>query len=82
MQEIWTEASASLFLATHRRAYFKSITILVPSTWSNGTYEQASSETYDTVSQYSSQIFLPWRIWKNLLGMRHTTDYKILNGKI
>ncbi|XP_078482674.1 calcium-activated chloride channel regulator 3A-1-like [Ciona intestinalis] len=42
----WIEASAALYAATRKRAYFGNITILVPKSW-NGTYERAFDETYD-----------------------------------
>nr|XP_039257971.1 calcium-activated chloride channel regulator 3A-1-like [Styela clava] len=48
IKESWIEASESLFVATKRRAYFREITILVPSTWT-GYIEskRAEGETYD-----------------------------------
>ncbi|XP_070559946.1 calcium-activated chloride channel regulator family member 3-like [Ptychodera flava] len=36
LQEIFTNASKSLYRATNKRAFFKEVTILIPKTWSDG----------------------------------------------
>ncbi|XP_013401095.2 calcium-activated chloride channel regulator 1-like, partial [Lingula anatina] len=47
-QTYWTEASRALYLATQKRAYFRNITILVPSTWSAaGEFREATTQVLD-----------------------------------
>ncbi len=40
-----TKASAFMYTATRKRAYFKEVTLLVPESWT-GKYEAATSEVY------------------------------------
>jgi len=47
LKKIWTEASKSLYIATKERAYFRNITILVPSTWTAGTYQKSGKASYE-----------------------------------
>jgi len=47
LQKIFTEASEVLWEATRHRAYFKNITILVPTTWTNGSYNTSGRYSYD-----------------------------------
>lgn len=49
IQEMFTDASAFLYIATRQRAYFREVTILLPETWKrkNGT-GIAGRETYGT----------------------------------
>ena len=43
-QDIFTDASKLLFTSTHRRAYFKSVKIVIPRSWSNiGSYRTVSA---------------------------------------
>ena len=42
-----TKASGELYGATRKRAYFKSVTILVPQTWNLDEAEAALDENYD-----------------------------------
>ncbi|CAH1802573.1 unnamed protein product [Owenia fusiformis] len=46
LKEYITEMSSSLFTALKFRGFIGDVTILVPSTWKNKTYEQASSEHF------------------------------------
>ena len=55
LQNIWTDASKVLWAATKNRAYFGSITILVPRTWNKLSYSNATTETYDKVSNYKKK---------------------------
>ncbi|XP_006813357.1 calcium-activated chloride channel regulator 1-like [Saccoglossus kowalevskii] len=49
IQEVFTDASAFLCEITRYRAYFKSITILVPKSWTDDPqYETHNYETYET----------------------------------
>ncbi|XP_067673202.1 calcium-activated chloride channel regulator 1-like [Haliotis asinina] len=45
IKDMITKSSAFMYTATRKRAYFKEVTILVPSTWT-GTYSDATSEVY------------------------------------
>uniref|UniRef100_F7DXL2 Chloride channel accessory 2 n=2 Tax=Ornithorhynchus anatinus TaxID=9258 RepID=F7DXL2_ORNAN len=45
-----TEASFYLFNATKRRAYFRNINILMPSTWKANNYRKATRETYENAN--------------------------------
>jgi len=47
LKKIWTEASESLYIATKERAYFRDITILVPNTWTAGTYQKSGKASYE-----------------------------------
>lgn len=47
MQTIFTDASALLYTATHRRTYFKSLKVVIPNTWSK-------NNSYSTVSGFAS----------------------------
>ena len=48
IKTVMTNASAYMYAATRRRAYFNDITILVPETWSDGaSYEAATHEVFD-----------------------------------
>nr|XP_039256541.1 calcium-activated chloride channel regulator 3A-1-like [Styela clava] len=46
IKNMMTDASAALFTATKRRAYFKDVTILVPNNWKNKDYTPASKENF------------------------------------
>ncbi|XP_071106743.1 calcium-activated chloride channel regulator 1-like [Haliotis cracherodii] len=45
IKDMITKSSAFMYTATQKRAYFKEVTILVPSTWT-GSYSDATSEVY------------------------------------
>nr|XP_002731900.1 PREDICTED: epithelial chloride channel protein-like [Saccoglossus kowalevskii] len=48
LQVAFTDASDFLFTATKRRAYFKDISILIPTTWSHKSeYSNATKESYE-----------------------------------
>ncbi|XP_033110929.1 calcium-activated chloride channel regulator 1-like, partial [Anneissia japonica] len=48
LKEIFTEGSSFLFEATNHRVYWKTITILVPNSWTNlAEYKPAKTETFD-----------------------------------
>ena len=47
IKDLLTKASAELYGATRQRAYFKSVTILVPQSWNLDEAESAVDETYD-----------------------------------
>merc|ERR1712226_897879 len=47
IKELFTSASAELYWATRHRAFFKSVTILVPESWSMVVDEQAVAETVE-----------------------------------
>ena len=47
IKDLLTKASAELYGATRQRAYFRSVTILVPQTWNLDEAEPAVDETYD-----------------------------------
>jgi len=47
LQKIWSDASKSLYIATKERTYFREITILVPTTWTSGSYGKAGKVSYD-----------------------------------
>ena len=47
IKDLLTKASSELYGATRQRAYFKSVTILVPQTWNLDEAEAAVDETYD-----------------------------------
>ncbi|XP_077994547.1 calcium-activated chloride channel regulator 1-like [Glandiceps talaboti] len=48
IKEVFTAGSASLYVATRNRAYFKRISILIPETWSYSVdYEHITFENYD-----------------------------------
>ena len=50
IQEIFTDASELLYTSTHRRAYFKSIKVVIPKTWSNnGSYSTVSGLISSTI---------------------------------
>lgn len=47
--ESFKNASSYLYTATRNRAYFKNITILIPSTWQDkAMYQSATSQTFDS----------------------------------
>nr|XP_039272201.1 calcium-activated chloride channel regulator 1-like [Styela clava] len=46
IKNMMTDASADLFTATKKRAYFREITILVPSNWTSGKYAVSNKEAY------------------------------------
>ena len=47
-QSMFIEGSSYLYEATRRRAFFQSVTILIPTTWSRKPeYQQAKNESYD-----------------------------------
>ena len=47
-QAMFREASPVLFTAAERRAYFKTVTILIPMNWTNITIDRlANSEVYE-----------------------------------
>ena len=49
-QEIFNAASKLLYTSTHRRAYFKSVKIVIPRTWSNvGSYRIVSALISSTI---------------------------------
>lgn len=48
IKTVMTNASAYMYTATRRRAYFKDITILVPETWRDrALYERVTNERFD-----------------------------------
>ncbi|XP_075688593.1 calcium-activated chloride channel regulator 1-like [Rhinoderma darwinii] len=47
IQDMVKEASGYLFNATKHRLFFRSVKILIPSTWSNRNYSKIKTETYD-----------------------------------
>ena len=47
IKDLLTKTSSELYGATRQRAYFKSVTILVPQTWNLDEAEAAVDETYD-----------------------------------
>ena len=47
IKDLLTKASGELYGASRQRAYFKSVTILVPQTWNLDEAEAAEDETYD-----------------------------------
>ena len=48
---MFRESSPVLFTATEKRAYFKTVTILIPATWTNITIDRvANSEVYEVSS--------------------------------
>ena len=47
IKDLMTKASGELYGATRQRAYFKSVTILVPQTWNMDEAEAAVDENYD-----------------------------------
>ena len=47
IKDLMTKASGELYGATRQRAYFKSVTILVPQTWNLEEAEAAVDENYD-----------------------------------
>ncbi|XP_078515400.1 calcium-activated chloride channel regulator family member 3-like [Lissotriton helveticus] len=56
-----TEASVYLFTATQRRAYFKSIKILIPLTWTpNPSFSRAKTETFDKADVIIAEPFLKY----------------------
>ncbi|XP_078492119.1 calcium-activated chloride channel regulator family member 3-like [Ciona intestinalis] len=46
IKNMFTRASPTLFTATKKRAYFRNINILVPKTWTNGSYNEAIGLSY------------------------------------
>ncbi|XP_038601903.1 calcium-activated chloride channel regulator 2 [Tachyglossus aculeatus] len=50
IKEMMTEASFYLFNATKRRAYFRNINVLIPSTWKANNYRKATRETYENAN--------------------------------
>uniref|UniRef100_H2XVX3 VWFA domain-containing protein n=1 Tax=Ciona intestinalis TaxID=7719 RepID=H2XVX3_CIOIN len=46
IRNMFTRASPTLFTATKKRAYFRNINILVPKTWTSGSYQTAVGLTY------------------------------------
>ena len=47
IEQAFTKASAYLYTATRRRAYFRDVTILVPESWSSQSfYKQPGGETF------------------------------------
>ena len=47
IKDLLRKASSELYGATRQRAYFKSVTILVPQSWNLDEAEAAVDETYD-----------------------------------
>ena len=48
LQDMFTDGSLYLYNATKKRAYFDTVTILIPKTWSSKPeYRQASNESFD-----------------------------------
>ncbi|XP_069497826.1 calcium-activated chloride channel regulator 1-like [Ambystoma mexicanum] len=61
IQDMVTEASTYLFQATHRRAYFKSVKILIPLTWTkHATYLRAKTESFDKADVIVADPFLKY----------------------
>ncbi|XP_078506549.1 calcium-activated chloride channel regulator family member 3-like [Lissotriton helveticus] len=61
IKNMMTEASAYLFTATQRRAYFKNIKILIPLTWShNSSYSRAKTELFDKADAIVADPFLKY----------------------
>nr|XP_006824533.1 PREDICTED: calcium-activated chloride channel regulator 1-like [Saccoglossus kowalevskii] len=51
IKDAFTDASAFLYTATNNRVYFRNITILVPTEWSEDLgYVMSTSETYETAN--------------------------------
>lgn len=50
IQEVLNDASQVLFQATGYRAYFKEVTILVPTSWNMPTAQPATVESFDKAS--------------------------------
>lgn len=50
LQDHFTKASKSLYIATKHRAFFRKITIWIPKTWPNShtTHGPAGSETFES----------------------------------
>ena len=46
-QQMFIDGSSYLYTATKQRAFFKNVTILIPQTWSQRNYRQASNESFD-----------------------------------
>ncbi|XP_069498845.1 calcium-activated chloride channel regulator 1-like [Ambystoma mexicanum] len=56
-----TEASTYLFQATHRRAYFKTVKILIPLTWKHApAYLQPKTESFDKADVIIAEPFLKY----------------------
>lgn len=47
LKQIFTDASYSLWKSTRGIAHFRDVTILVPETWTSGTYEQSGRHSYE-----------------------------------
>lgn len=54
LQSLFNEASSTLFKATGFRAYFKDVTILVPTNWTVPGAEAAKTESYEKVNRAPS----------------------------
>jgi len=49
IEDIFTQASSTLYLATKRRAFFRHVTILIPPTWEHKqNYEPKSKESFSS----------------------------------
>ncbi|XP_039272202.2 calcium-activated chloride channel regulator 1-like isoform X1 [Styela clava] len=88
IKNMMVDASADLFEATHKRAYFKEITILIPKTWTVGNYTDASKESYKSAdiriekSEYEKNTPYAWTYLGCGLGGMYihlTSDYVSLD---
>ena len=63
---MWTDASSALYEASYNHAYFRNITILVPTTWDhNEEYQVAYTENYDDESL--PILCISYLVYKNVI---------------
>ncbi|XP_063058171.1 calcium-activated chloride channel regulator 3A-1-like [Engraulis encrasicolus] len=55
IQDMVKKASEVLYRSVGQRFYFKEVTILVPATWTNGSYSTAKTETYEKANVIISE---------------------------
>ena len=70
-QKIFTDASELLYSATHKRAYFKSVKVVIPKTWSNnGSYSTVSALVSSTIhiKVGNQPIIMPFTIGNEECG--------------
>ncbi|KAJ1171271.1 hypothetical protein NDU88_003136 [Pleurodeles waltl] len=61
IKDMMTDASAYLFSATQRRAYFRNITILIPLTWvRDPSYSRVKTESFDKADVIIADPFLKY----------------------
>ena len=60
LQNYFTEASKVLFKATKYRAYFRNITILLPSTWNEFSFDPATRESFERANIIIAKPTMEW----------------------